>query len=107
MTEQLARMTDLVVQWADGVAPNRRPQDAMVKLVSENSELLDAIVNNLGPRQVEEELADCVILLLDLANMYGVNIERAVAAKMRVNQSRDWTNEGGVIRRVRTNGHQG
>lgn len=86
-----------IVEWADKISPLRRPQDTVVKLVSEASELLDAVLNN--PAGVPGELADVQILLMDLANMHGVDLADATRAKMQVNLSREWYEENGVIRR--------
>lgn len=93
-----------VVRWADKIAPDRQAKDAVVKMVSETSELLDAVLNG-EKQEVEGELGDCVILLLDIADMYGINLVEAGRRKMRINRNRKWTNNGGVIRRDRrTNG---
>lgn len=96
-------MTMDVVTWADKVSPNRQPKDAVVKLVSEVSELLDAVLNK-SPEEVEGELADCQILLLDLAKMYGVNLRDATHNKMAINRARKWAEKDGVIRRVKEEG---
>jgi NTP pyrophosphatase (non-canonical NTP hydrolase) len=91
-----------VVWWADSIAPNRSPKDAVVKLVSEASELLDAVLNR---GNVESELGDCLILLLDLANMYNIDLIEAGRIKMEINKRRSWRSEDGVIRRNgKTNG---
>lgn len=87
-----------VIEWADGIAPDRSAKDAVVKMVSETSELLDAVLNN---GNVEQELADCLILLLDLADMYNIDLVEAGAAKMTINWNRKWENVNGVIRRKR------
>lgn len=88
-----------VVSWADSISPTRRPENTMVKLNSETSELLDAIVNRLGREAVESELGDCLILLLDLANMYQIDLVTAGERKMVINRQRRWRSEDGVIRR--------
>lgn len=89
--------TDVVV-WADSISPTRRPKDAVVKVVSEASELLDAVLND---GDVEGELGDLIILLLDLANMYRINIVRAGSDKMVINRQRHWRSDHGVIRRLK------
>lgn len=88
-----------VVTWADSISPTRRPENTMVKFNSEASELLDAIVNRLGQDAVESELGDCLILLLDLANMYNVDLVAAGERKMVINRQRHWRSVDGVIRR--------
>lgn len=92
-----------VLNWANSISPDRQPKDAVVKLVSETSELLDAVLN--GQRaDVEGELGDCIILLLDLADMYGIDLTEAGFKKMAVNLERSWFSDKGVIRRKKTNG---
>lgn len=94
-----------VVTWADTISPGRRPENTVVKLVSETSELLDAIVNGGRKEEIESELGDCIILLLDLADMFNVSLIRAGCKKMDINRTREWTRDGDVIRRKR-NGHE-
>lgn len=93
-------ITDEVVEWANQIAPSRQPKDAAVKAVSEMAELLDAVLNK-GPESVEEELGDVLILMVDIGNMYGINIIDAAFEKMKVNRSRKWTQQDGVMRRIR------
>ena len=99
----LGELQEDVVQWADGIAPDRKPKDAVVKLVSETSELLDAVLNH---GDVETELADCLILLTDLADMYGIDLITAALRKMQVNRKRGWIAVDGVIRRTNGGGHE-
>lgn len=96
----LDRLTDDVVDWANQIAPDRRPKDTVVKLVSETSELLDAVLNK-DPAAVREELGDLTILLVDLARMYNVNLVHAAEDKMEVNRERKWEVRDGVMRRIR------
>jgi len=100
-SDSLKELTEEVVGWADGLAPNRRPENTVVKMVEETSELLDAIVNQKGKEAVASELADCLILLVDLGDMYGINVVRAAQNKMCLNRERDWKADGGVIRRIK------
>ena len=88
-----------ITEWADSISPLRQPKDAAVKLVSETSELLDAVLNQ--PEEVEGELGDVFILLLDLAKMHKVDLIRAAENKMAVNRKRRWVEIGGVIRRIK------
>lgn len=90
-----------VLAWAATIAPDREAKDAVVKMVSETSELLDAVLN-AGPAAVEGELGDCIILLLDIADMYNIDLVAAGRRKMRINRNRKWINDGGVIRRDRS-----
>lgn len=96
----LSELTRQVVEWADQINPQRKPQDTVIKTVSETSELLDAVINK-DAAAVEEELGDLVILLADIGNMYGINIIDAGFKKMNINRNRKWRIEDGVIRRIR------
>lgn len=96
------RLQDDVVDWADGISKARKPQNTVTKLVSEAAELNDAIING---GNVRDEIGDMIILLLDLAHMYDVDIVDAGWEKMDINRhQRQWTSENGVIRRVKNNG---
>jgi len=88
-----------ITEWADSISPLRQPKDAVVKLVSESSELLDAVLNK--PEEVAGELADVFFLLLDLADMHGVDLAEATWTKLQINRERVWIEEDGVIRRVK------
>lgn len=99
MSDRLDQLQALVTIWANGVAPNRQPKDTVVKLVSETSELLDAVLNK-NPDEVRQELGDMIILLVDLAKMYNINIVNAGFDKMEVNRQRVWhADENGTLRR--------
>lgn len=103
MTERMNidALSDDILDWADRISPGRMPANTVVKLVSESSELLDAIINNGSREEVESELGDCVILLLDLASMFGLDLVEAGHKKMGINRSRKWAADGHVIRRIK------
>lgn len=75
------------------------PAEKFVLFVEEVGELAKAMRNTAGlyverarPGNfaLEEEFADVLSYLLDLANCYRVDLEAAFRAKERVNQSRSW-----------------
>jgi len=99
----LKELQDDVITWADGISPERSPKDAVVKMVAETSELLDAVLNK-DRMAVEGELGDCLILLLDIAKMYDVDLVKAGDMKMTINWNRKWESVNGVIRRKRNGG---
>lgn len=39
---------------------------------------------------VPEELADCLIFLLSIANKYGIDVEKAFREKEEINKKRTW-----------------
>lgn len=96
ITDYIKPLQINILQWADSIAPDRKPKDAVVKLVSEASELLDAVLNG---GDVEGELGDCLILLLDLAAMHKIDLVHAGWIKMDINRKRKWISDNGVIRR--------
>jgi NTP pyrophosphatase (non-canonical NTP hydrolase)/nucleoside 2-deoxyribosyltransferase len=74
-------------------------EDAMLLLVEEVGELAKAVRNLLGLRSsrkrdlqknVREELADCLIYLLDIANLANIDLEDAFREKERHNSRRKW-----------------
>lgn len=79
----LKKLTDFIVDWADGVYPGRTPSSAFMKLFSELGELID---NPNDPL----EYADIFIIMLDLAHMHNVDIEKAIIDKIAINQTRGW-----------------
>ncbi len=75
------------------------PSEKFVLFVEEVGELAKAMRKAAGlyeepARQrdmsLEEEFADVLSYLLDLANAYQVDLEQAFRAKERINQSRTW-----------------
>jgi len=88
-----------VVRWADEVLPERTPHGALTKLsLEEVPELHKKFLYN-GELD-ESELADCMILLLDLFAMADVNVTYAVVDKLHVNRNRNWTIKEGVLKHV-------
>jgi NTP pyrophosphatase (non-canonical NTP hydrolase) len=75
------------------------PSEKFVLFVEEVGELAKAIRKRAGlydepaKRQtlaLEEEFADVLSYLLDLANCYGVDLEVAFRSKERINETRVW-----------------
>ncbi|HEX6797024.1 MAG TPA: MazG nucleotide pyrophosphohydrolase domain-containing protein [Ktedonobacterales bacterium] len=75
------------------------PSEKFMLFVEEVGELAKAMRKAAGlyaeqakPRDMplEEEFADVLSYLLDLANAYDIDLERAFRAKEQVNQSRTW-----------------
>lgn len=53
--------------------------------------------------ELKKELADCQILLIGLADAFGVNLEKAVKDKMKENKQRKWNqpDKDGVIQHIK------
>lgn len=75
------------------------PSQKFVLFIEEVGELAKAMRNTAGLYEeaakrrdfsLEEEFADVLSYLLDLANCYGVDLESAFRAKELVNQGRSW-----------------
>jgi len=66
------------------------------KMVEEVSELMDAVLT--GGRNVGEECADVLILLLDIAHLTGVDLHREFKNKMAVNRNRKWVKRNGALK---------
>lgn len=82
--------------WIEGLLPNRDPRRTIGKLCSEVGELMESIC--LGPKEaVADEFADCLVLLLDVAYLKGVDPVEAFYRKMEVNRNRDWKASGGCL----------
>jgi NTP pyrophosphatase (non-canonical NTP hydrolase) len=75
------------------------PAEKFVLFIEEVGELAKAMRKTAGlyeehakrrSMSLEEEFADVLSYLLDLANCYDVDLEEAFRAKEQVNQSRTW-----------------
>ena len=85
MSNTVSDLQELIAAWADQIVPERTPMSTVSKLLEEIGELIASERMN-DP----EELADVAILVLDLFHIQGVDLEKAVKAKMQINASRHW-----------------
>lgn len=74
----------LIIGWADQVFPDRTITNAISKLV------LEEIPEYLNNRTDPMELADLGILVYDIANLAGVDLDSAIRKKMAINKERSW-----------------
>jgi len=74
-----------IAAWADQLNPDRRPIGIIAKMLEELGELIasERIADPL-------ELADVLILALDLAHLQGIDVESAIMQKMAINRARKW-----------------
>ena len=96
----MKELQNLVREMVEKCGFNEAMQDVLILFVEEVGELTHAVrqFTNLevkskeGDRKnnLEEELADCIILLLDIANLGNVNLEEAVKKKIKRNLERKW-----------------
>lgn len=94
----IREITKDIVDWADEVFPERTPEGTVDKLVEELKELIENPMDGW-------EMADVLILIFDLCDMWGFDPAKLVKNKMRVNRKREWTLEGGKFRHVESNGN--
>lgn len=93
-------------RWALETFPHGTDASIIAHLREELEELSAALhVRGTLPRllALQEEIADCVILLMNLASRHGISVEGAVDAKMAVNRQRKWQkteDERGCFRHV-------
>jgi NTP pyrophosphatase (non-canonical NTP hydrolase) len=88
MSEKSTSVRELqaeIAQWADQLNPDRTALSLIAKMLEEVGELI------ASDRQDDPlELADVLILALDLAHIKGIDVADAVQRKMRVNRTRRW-----------------
>jgi len=78
---------------ADKLFPHRTDTSMFLKLFSELGELVED--------GSEEEYADVMIMLLDYGSRKMFHIEKAIRAKMAINDQRKWSiNKLGVMKHV-------
>lgn len=96
---ELEVITRAIKNWADGIMPDRTPADAIKKLsMEEVPELWLALTKN---GEVDEgEIADVLILALDICAMAGIDPATAIHQKMAENIGRTWKFEHGVLQHV-------
>lgn len=92
----LSPMTNEVVEWVSEIFPDRHPMHTTIKMVEEVSELMDAIF--IGGRNIGEECADVLILLLDIAHLTGVDLQEEFKNKMAINRNRKWVKRNGALK---------
>jgi len=87
-----------IKSWADSVFPNRTVKGAFDKMVFEE-------IPELYQGQFKDplEFADVAILLFDVADLMGIDMEAAIKKKMAINRDRDWEfdEETGFMRHVK------
>jgi NTP pyrophosphatase (non-canonical NTP hydrolase) len=103
MRSDIDLMTAEVVDWISPLIPdeNRNPFNTSIKLVEETSELLHAL--HTGEGNVGHELADIMILTLDIAHLTGVDIVEEFWRKMKINRKRVWNEKNGSLHHERDN----
>lgn len=63
---------------------------ATLRVFVENQELLETVLEEEEEDHFREELADVIITALSAAGYLGIDIDKAVRAKMEINRGREW-----------------
>ena len=85
-----------IMKWADTIMPDRTAADAIKKLSMEEVPELWRSLKEDG--EIDEgEIADVLILALDICELSGINPMIAIHQKMMVNCTRKWKIEYGVL----------
>ncbi len=92
----LSVISRAIMKWADTIMPDRTAADAIKKLSMEEVPELWRSLKEDG--EIDEgEIADVLILALDICELSGINPMEAIHQKMMVNCSRKWKFEYGVL----------
>lgn len=94
-------MTTEVVSWIRPLMPDdqRDPFNTAIKLQEELSELLHAM--HTGDGSIGEELADCMVLILDIAHLTSSDIVTEFWDKMEKNRDRAWHKKNGSLHHMK------
>ena len=80
-----------IVKWSDEViGEGRRVENTLWKLVMEEIPELATEYNKTGLIS-PSEIADVLILVLDLCHLNNIDPAEAIAIKMHINRNRKWT----------------
>ncbi len=91
-----------ITRWADEQFPGRTDHQTVYKLVVHEIPELMVHKKEKGTAGIGTELADCFILLMDLASMWGVDLSEAIRAKMEINYGRTWERDAhGIMQHVK------
>lgn len=96
MSEELQLVQKAIWEWANTIMPDRTPADAIKKLSMEEVPELWRSLKENGTVD-EDEVADILILALDICEMAGIDALDAIHIKMAENIQRKWKFEYGVL----------
>lgn len=83
--------------YEDGSRRPQTPRNIATSLVLEAAEVLEHFQwqdTASQPQELEGELADVALYLLQLASVTGIDLEKAILAKLQINYQRTWDEEG-------------
>lgn len=91
--DSFEEVSTYIHEWAQRTFPGRNPKSSVTKLGMEEIPELLIHLKEKGTKDIGQEWADCLILLLDLARIWGINPFEAIRAKMEINERRMWVKE--------------
>jgi len=96
---QIETMTDEMLEWIDPIIPaeDRDPFNTAIKMSEEVAELLHAIYIDNTVKDIADECADILILLLDVAYLHEIDLAAAFKSKMDTNRDRNWKHRRGSL----------
>lgn len=81
----ISELQSEIAEWADSVVPERTALSVIAKMLGEVGELI-ASERMADP----SEIADVLILALDLAHLQGIDASEAIRQKLEINKGRKW-----------------
>lgn len=88
--DSMEQASQAINDWANRTFPGRGPKSSINKLGMEELPELLVHLKEKGPDGIGGEWADCMILLLDLARIWGLDPAQAIQTKMEINEHRMW-----------------
>lgn len=94
LTYDLREMNEDIQAWLIDVYPDRTLDQVVKKLHEEIGELQERPLDAW-------EVADVMILLVDLCDIAGFDLAKLVKHKMDINRKRSWTKVDGILKHVK------
>lgn len=102
----MSQVQEEITRWAQERFPHRTDHHAIHKLMVEEIPEMAMHKKEHGTGTIGTELADCFILLFDLASLWKVDMAHAIFEKMRINYARQWNmDENGIMQHVKGKVH--
>lgn len=99
----MSQVQEEITRWAQGQFPHRTDHHAIHKLMVEEIPEMVMHKKEHGTGTIGTELADCFILLFDLASLWKVDMAHAIFEKMQINYARQWEmDNNGIMQHLPT-----
>jgi NTP pyrophosphatase (non-canonical NTP hydrolase) len=95
LTDEMNRFVEAMGWYRDGSPSPQTPRNIAISLSLEAAEVLEHYQwgEEAQGDELAEELADVALYLLQLAYLEGIDLERAIAHKLKANYGREWAKE--------------